>query len=98
MESVSKRGRFWGLIFLERGVSSRNSHTIDGCKDHSTTVHYIDYYDSKYSHDPRFNCNEQILISQDNALLRDMCGCNSECEESMEKTGETTSLHCQLRL
>jgi hypothetical protein len=87
MESVSEGGRSWVLISLEGGVSSPNPDATEGRKHNSATVPYLEYYYPKYSRDPRFNWDEQILVEQDKALPRDPGGSNGGCEESVQETG-----------
>jgi hypothetical protein len=62
MESVIEGGRFWVIISLEGGVSSPNPAATDGCKYNSVTVPYLEYDYPKYSHDSRFNWDEQIRV------------------------------------
>jgi hypothetical protein len=69
-------------------VSSPNPDATQGRKHNSATVPYLEYYYPKYSRDPRFNWDEQILIEQDKALLRDPGGSNGGCEESVHQTGK----------
>jgi hypothetical protein len=51
-------------------MSSPNPDATEGCKHNSATVPYLEYYYPKYSHDPRFNWDKQILVEQDKALPR----------------------------
>jgi hypothetical protein len=87
MESVYKGVRSWGLISLEVDVSSPNPDPTEGHKHNSATVPYLGYFYPKYSRDPRFNWDEQILVTQDKALLRDPHGINEKYEQSMQETG-----------
>jgi hypothetical protein len=43
-------------------MSSPNPDATEGRKHNSATVPYLEYYYPKYSHDPRFNWDEQILV------------------------------------
>jgi hypothetical protein len=69
-------------------VSSPNPDATEGRKHNSATVPYLEYYYPKYSRDPRFNWDEQILVEQDKALPRDPGGSNGGCEESVQETGK----------
>jgi hypothetical protein len=60
-----------GSLYPGGGVSSPNLDVPEGCKHNSATVPYLEYYYRKYSRDPRFNWDEQILVEQDNAIPRD---------------------------
>jgi hypothetical protein len=62
MESVSDEGKSWVLISLEGDMSSLNPDAPDRCKPHSATVPYLEYYYLRYSHEPRFNWDKQILV------------------------------------
>jgi hypothetical protein len=62
-------------------MSSPNPDATEGCKHNSATGPYLEYYYSKYSHDPRCNWDEQILVEQDKVLPRDPGGSNAGCEE-----------------
>jgi hypothetical protein len=85
-EYVSERRRTWVIISLEGGMSSPNPYATEGCKHNLPTVPYVDYYYPKYSHDARFNWDEQILVNEDSALLRNPSGSNRGCEKSMQET------------
>jgi hypothetical protein len=65
IESVSEDGRSWVLISLEGGVCSPNLDATDERKHNSATVPSLEYYCPKYSHNPRYNWDEQILGEQD---------------------------------
>jgi hypothetical protein len=69
-------------------MSSPNPDATEGRKHNSATVPYLEYYYPKYSRDPRFNWDEQILVEQDKALPRDPGGSNGGCEESVQETGK----------
>jgi hypothetical protein len=69
-------------------MSSLNPDAKEGRKHNSATVPYLEYFYPKYSRDPRFNWDEQILVEQDKALPRDPCGSNGGCEESVQETGK----------
>jgi hypothetical protein len=69
-------------------MSSPNPDTTEGHKHNSAIVPYLEYYYPKYSHDPRFNWDELILVEQDKALPRDPGGSNGGCEESVQETGK----------
>jgi hypothetical protein len=75
-----------GPYILRRGVSSPNPDATEGRKSNSATVTYLEYYYPKYSHDPRFNWDEQILVELDNRLPMDLGGSNWRCEESIKET------------
>jgi hypothetical protein len=62
MESVFEGGRSWVLKSLEGDMSSPNPDATDGRKHNSATVPHFEYYYPKYSHDPRFNWDERILV------------------------------------
>jgi hypothetical protein len=79
-------------------VSSPNPDAPEGRKHNSAIVPCLEYDYPKYSRDPRFNWDAQLYVVQDNALPRDLGRSNGGCEESVQKTGKKTSLHCQLRL
>jgi hypothetical protein len=83
MESVSEGGRSWVLISLAGSVSSPNPDASHGRKHNSATVPDLEYYYPKYSRDPRFNWDKQIIVEQKTALLRDPGGSHGECEESV---------------
>jgi hypothetical protein len=68
-------------------MSIPNPDATEGCKYKSATVPYLEYYYTKYSHDPRFNWDEQILVEQVQALPWDLGRCTRGCEESMQETG-----------
>jgi hypothetical protein len=68
--SVSEGRRTWVLQSLEGGVCNPNPDAIEGRNPYSARVPYLEYYYPKYSHDLRFNWDEQILIKQDKALPR----------------------------
>jgi hypothetical protein len=87
MESTSEGGRSWFLKSLEGGVSSPYPNTIEGHKVNSVTLSHLEYYYPNYSRDSRFNWDEQLLIQQDTALLRDPGGSNGGCKESVKETG-----------
>jgi hypothetical protein len=70
MESVSDGRKSWVLIYLEGGVSSPNPNAIEGCKHNLATLPYLEYYYPKYSHDPRCNWDEQILVEHDEPLAK----------------------------
>jgi hypothetical protein len=72
---------------LESGASSPNPDATEGGKHKSATVPYLEYYYPKYSRDPRFNWDEEILIEQDKALPKDPGGSNGGYEESVQETG-----------
>jgi hypothetical protein len=80
MESVSKGGRSWVHISLEVGVSSPNPDATEACKHNLATVPYLEYYYPKYSRDPRFSWDEQILVEQNKGLLGDPGGRSGGCE------------------
>jgi hypothetical protein len=67
-------------------VSSPNPDATEGQKHNSATVPYLEYYYPKYSRDPRFNWDKQILLAEDKALPRDLGGSNGGCEESVQET------------
>jgi hypothetical protein len=80
-------------------VSSPNLDATEGRNYNSATLPYLEYYYPKYSRDPRFNWDEQILVEQDTALRRNPGRSNGGCEESVQETGKKkTSIYCQLRL
>jgi hypothetical protein len=68
-------------------VSSPNPDETEGRKHNLATVPYIKYYYPKYSRDPRFNWDEEILVEQDKALPRDPGGSNGVCQGSVQETG-----------
>jgi hypothetical protein len=76
MESLTEGGRSWVLISLEDGVFSPNPNAIKRYIYNSPRVHYLEYYYPKYSHDPRSNWDNQILVVQDKVLLRNSGGKN----------------------
>jgi hypothetical protein len=67
-------------------VSSPNPGATEGRKHNSATVPCVEYYYVKYSRDPRFNWDEQILVEQDKALPRDPGGSNGGSEKSLQET------------
>jgi hypothetical protein len=87
MESVAEGRRSWVLKSLEGGVSSPNPDATEGRKYILATVPYLEHCYPKYSREPRFNWDEQILFELDKALLRDPGGSNRRCEESVQETG-----------
>jgi hypothetical protein len=87
VESVSEGGRSWVLISLVGGVSSQNPYAIDGPTHNSARVPHLEYYYPKYSGDPRFNWDDQIVVDQDKALPRDLGGSNLGCAEYVQETG-----------
>jgi hypothetical protein len=87
MESVSEGGRSWVLISLVVACPVQIRMQQKDANTYSATVPYLEYYYPKYSRDPRFNWDEQILVEQDKALPRDPGGSNGGCEESVQETG-----------
>jgi hypothetical protein len=87
MESVSEGRRCWILKSLEGGMSSLNPDIREGGKHNSATVSYLEYYYPKYSRDPRFKEDKQILIEQDKALPSDPARSNGGCKKSGQETG-----------
>jgi hypothetical protein len=69
-------------------VSSPNPDATEGRKHNSATVPYLEYYYPKYSRDPRFNWDKQILVKHGKALIRDPDGSNRGCDESVQETGK----------
>jgi hypothetical protein len=60
-------------------MSSPNPNPTEGYKHNSAAVPYLESYFPKCSHDPRFAWDEQILIGQETALLRDGSRINGGC-------------------
>jgi hypothetical protein len=69
-------------------MSSPNPDATEGRNQNLPTVPYFEYSYPKYSRDPRFNWDEQILVEQDKALPRDPGGSNGACKESVQETGK----------
>jgi hypothetical protein len=69
IDSVSEGGRSWVIISLEEGKSSPNLDATEGHKHTLATVSYLEFYYLKYSRDPGFKWNKQILVEPDKALL-----------------------------
>jgi hypothetical protein len=55
-------------------VSRLNPDATEGRKHNSAKVRYSEYYYPKYSRNPRFNWDEQILVEQEKALPQDLGG------------------------
>jgi hypothetical protein len=71
VETVAECGRSWVLISLERGMYSPNLDITDRPKYNTAIAPYLEYYYPKYSHEPRYNWDEYILVEPDTELLRD---------------------------
>jgi hypothetical protein len=87
MESVSEDGRSLVLKSLEGEVCSPNQDATEGRRHNSTAVPYLESYYPKYSRDPRFNLNEQILIEQDKPFTKNLGRTNRGCKEFVQETG-----------
>jgi hypothetical protein len=87
MESVSEIVRSWVLKSLESGVPSPNLDVKNGRKQELATVPYLEDYYPKYSCNPRFNRDEQILVDQHKVLPRYLGRSNGCCKESVQEAG-----------
>jgi hypothetical protein len=68
-------------------MSIPNLDTTDGHKHNSARVPYLEYYYPKYSHDPRFQWKEQILVEEGKRSPRDRGGSNRGWAKSVQETG-----------
>jgi hypothetical protein len=67
-------------------MSSPNPDATEYRKHNSASVPYLEYYYPKYSHDPRFNWDKQILVEHDKAVPRDPGGSNGGYQESVQES------------
>jgi hypothetical protein len=69
-------------------MSSPNLDATEERIHNSATVPYLEYSYPKYSRDPRFTWDEQLLVKQDKAVPRNPDGSNGGCEQSVQVTGK----------